>query len=65
LSLNVVAAKVQTAAGIDLAIETFAREPNAGLLAMPDNIATVNRQQILALAARYRLPALSSRPAKL
>ncbi len=58
LSLKTVAAEVQNAAEIDLAIETFSREPNGGLLVMPDNIATINRQQIFALATRHRLPAL-------
>src|SRR5262245_49425123 len=58
LSLKTIAAEVRNAGEIGLAIETFAREPNGGLLVMPDNFATLNRQQIFALAARYRLPAL-------
>jgi ABC-type uncharacterized transport system substrate-binding protein len=58
LSLKTVATEVQNAADIELAIETFASEPNGGLLVMPDNIATLNRQHIFALAAQYRLPAL-------
>jgi putative ABC transport system substrate-binding protein len=58
LSLKTVATEVQNAADIELAIETFAREPNGGLLVMPDNIATLNRHRIFALAAQHRLPAL-------
>jgi putative tryptophan/tyrosine transport system substrate-binding protein len=58
LSLKTIAAEVRNATEIELAIETFAREPKGGLLVMPDNFATLNRQQIFALAARYRLPAL-------
>jgi putative tryptophan/tyrosine transport system substrate-binding protein len=58
LSLKMVRVEVRTSADLNLAIETFAREPNGGLLVMPDVFNTVNRQQIFALAARYRLPAL-------
>jgi putative tryptophan/tyrosine transport system substrate-binding protein len=58
LSLKMVGAEVRNPADLDLAIEVFAREPNGGLLVMPDVFNTVHRQQIFALAARYRLPAL-------
>ena len=58
LSLKAIAAEVRSPSDIDLAIQTFAREPNGGLLVMPDVFATVNRQQIFALAAQYRLPTL-------
>jgi putative ABC transport system substrate-binding protein len=58
LSLKMVGAEVRNPADLDLAIEVFAREPNGGLLVMTDVFNTVHRQQIFALAARYRLPAL-------
>ena len=58
LSLKAVAAEVGSPSDIDLAIQTFALEPNGGLLVMPDVFATVNRQQIFGLAARYRIPTL-------
>jgi putative tryptophan/tyrosine transport system substrate-binding protein len=58
LSLKTVAAEVRSPAELTLAIETFAREPNGALLAMPDASIFANREQLLALAARYRLPAL-------
>jgi putative ABC transport system substrate-binding protein len=35
-----------------------AREPNGGLIAMPDGFNTANRVPITSLAARYRLPAI-------
>ena len=35
-----------------------AREPNSGLIAMPDGFNTANRVPITSLAARYRLPAI-------
>jgi putative ABC transport system substrate-binding protein len=58
LSLKAVATEVQTAAEIEEAIKTFAQEPNGGLLVMPDIFTSVNRQQIIAVAARYRQPAI-------
>ena len=39
-------------------IEHFAREPDGALLVLPDLFTTTNRQSIVALAARYRLPAI-------
>ena len=35
----------------------FAREPNAGLIAVPTAVAVVHRKLIIALAARHKLPA--------
>jgi putative ABC transport system substrate-binding protein len=34
----------------------FAREPNAGLITLPDAFVTVHRDLIISLAARHRLP---------
>jgi putative ABC transport system substrate-binding protein len=49
---------VRVAAELDQAVEAFAREPNGGLMVLPD-VSTVNRRaQIIALAARHRLPAV-------
>ena len=39
---------------------TQAREPNTGLIAMPDGFQSENYREIATLAARYRLPALYS-----
>jgi putative tryptophan/tyrosine transport system substrate-binding protein len=58
LSLKTVAAEVRSPAELNLAIETFAREPNGALLVMPDVFILAYRDQLVALAARYRLPAL-------
>jgi putative tryptophan/tyrosine transport system substrate-binding protein len=58
LSLKTIAAEVRSPLDIDLAIQTFAGEPNGGLLVMPDVFATGTRQQIFAWAAQYRLPTL-------
>jgi putative ABC transport system substrate-binding protein len=35
-----------------------AREPNGGLIVMPDSFTNVHRAEIISLAARYRLPAV-------
>jgi putative tryptophan/tyrosine transport system substrate-binding protein len=46
------------AADIERAIETFAREPNGGLVLPPDTTTVVHRDLIIALASRHRLPAV-------
>jgi ABC-type uncharacterized transport system substrate-binding protein len=43
---------------IESVIDTFAREPDGGLLLPPDAITLVQQQLILRLAARHRLPAV-------
>jgi ABC-type uncharacterized transport system substrate-binding protein len=46
------------AADIEQRIEAFARVPNGGLFVPPDNTTVQHRDLIIALAARYRLPAV-------
>lgn len=43
---------------IKLVIEKVARQPNVGLIVLPDAIVTVNRHLIISLAAQYQLPAI-------
>jgi putative ABC transport system substrate-binding protein len=43
---------------IERAISTLAREPNGGLIAMPDSFNMTHRRTIIALADQYRLPAM-------
>jgi putative ABC transport system substrate-binding protein len=43
---------------IESVIDTFAREPDGGLLLPPDAITLVHQQLILRLAAQHRLPAV-------
>ena len=40
------------------AIDTFAREPNGGLIVLPRPVSQVNRELITSLAIQHRLPAL-------
>jgi putative ABC transport system substrate-binding protein len=51
---------VRDIASILDAVDTFAREPNGGLVLPTDITTIVNRDLIVALAARHRLPALYS-----
>jgi putative ABC transport system substrate-binding protein len=43
---------------IERAITEFAREPNGGLITTPNGLAIINRDLILELAAKYKLPAV-------
>jgi putative tryptophan/tyrosine transport system substrate-binding protein len=49
-----------TAAEIEAVIESFSRVPNGGLVLIPDTNSNLHRDLIVALAARYRLPAVYS-----
>jgi putative ABC transport system substrate-binding protein len=48
---------VENAADIERVIESFAREPNSGLVVLP-GIPNEHRDLVIALAARHRLPAV-------
>jgi len=58
LGVRVRAADVQGPAEIERAIESFGREPNGGLIVLPAPVTIVNRDVIIASAARHRLPAI-------
>jgi putative ABC transport system substrate-binding protein len=49
---------VENAADIEKSIESFAHTPNGGLFFPPDNLIEENRELVIALAARNRLPAV-------
>jgi putative tryptophan/tyrosine transport system substrate-binding protein len=57
LGLQVVPARIYTPQDIDNLLDAFAREPNSGLVVLPDTFTTVHRQRIIDAAARNRLPA--------
>jgi putative ABC transport system substrate-binding protein len=50
--------EVHDDADIERAISTQSREPDSGLIAMPDSFNFVHRRTIIALVDRYRLPAM-------
>jgi putative tryptophan/tyrosine transport system substrate-binding protein len=56
--VQVIAAAAHDVAAVEQAIDGFAREPNGGLIVLPDTFNTVHRDLIVALAARHRLPAV-------
>src|SRR6266481_6112484 len=58
LSVKPLAAAVHNAAEMEHEIEQIARESDSGLLVLPDLFTATNRQSIIALAARHRLPAI-------
>lgn len=55
-ALEAIAAEVRTPAEIEHRMRELAREPNVGLIVMPDNFLTVHRHLIISLAARLRIP---------
>jgi putative ABC transport system substrate-binding protein len=59
-NLTIVPSPAENAADIKQVIETFAHEPNGGLLVPPDFSMLANRELIIALAATHRLPAVYS-----
>jgi putative ABC transport system substrate-binding protein len=58
LGVKLTTVSTRDAAEIDRAFDAFAGESIDGLIVMPDPITLVHREQIVALAARHRLPAV-------
>jgi putative tryptophan/tyrosine transport system substrate-binding protein len=62
LAVQVSNAPVHAKDEIDEVIAALARDPGGGLIAMPDPFTGTNLGRIVALAARYRIPAISYPP---
>ena len=60
LSINVISAPVKDTAAIDAAVTALAGQPGGGLVVIPDTFVLQYRDQVIALAAKYRLPAIYS-----
>jgi putative ABC transport system substrate-binding protein len=58
LGLRLTAIPVLEAGEIEPAIEAAAREPNGGVVVLPNPLILAHRDQVTALAARYRVPAV-------
>jgi putative ABC transport system substrate-binding protein len=58
LAMEIVPSRIETATDVEDAIKSFAAEPNGGLLIPPDATMFTHRDLIIALAARYHLPAV-------
>src|SRR5262249_28382671 len=56
--VKVIAIGVHSAAEIEGSVTEFAAEPDGGLIIAPHAVTVTNRELIVALAARYRLPAI-------
>src|SRR5256714_14119849 len=53
-----ITAEVRTPAEIESAIAKLSREPNSGLIVMPDTFTAVHRKLIISLAAQFRIPTI-------
>jgi ABC-type uncharacterized transport system substrate-binding protein len=58
LAVEAIAAPVHDTPELESVIAAHAREPNGGLIVMPDGFLNVHRSEIVLLAARYHLPAV-------
>jgi putative ABC transport system substrate-binding protein len=58
LRVSIEAAHVADIGEIERYIETFAREPGAGIIVLPSGLMNVNKDTIPRLAAQHRLPAM-------
>jgi putative ABC transport system substrate-binding protein len=57
-AVEAIAVSVHDPSELESVVTAHAREPNRGLIVMPDNFMTAHRAEIISLAARYRLPAV-------
>jgi putative tryptophan/tyrosine transport system substrate-binding protein len=57
-AVEAISASVRDGSELDSVIAAQAREPNSGLIAMPDSFTASYRREIISLADRYRLPAV-------
>jgi ABC-type uncharacterized transport system substrate-binding protein len=56
-----IAVEVHDDAEIERAVSSISREPDVGLIVMPDSFNMVHRRTTIALVDRYRLPAICDR----
>jgi putative ABC transport system substrate-binding protein len=57
--VEAIVAPVRDRAELEPVVAAQAREPNGGLMAMPDTFMFAHHAQIASLAAQYRLPAIT------
>jgi ABC-type uncharacterized transport system substrate-binding protein len=58
LAMEAIAAPVRDTSELETVTAAQAREPNGGLIVMPDSFMLAHRVEVISLAARYRLPAV-------
>ena len=59
LKVDVVPVNMREAADLERAVAAFARSPNGGLILTGSGLSILHRDQIITLAARHKLPAIS------
>jgi ABC-type uncharacterized transport system substrate-binding protein len=57
-AVEAIALRVRETSELESVVGSLARDPNGGLIAMPDPFLNVHRAEVTSLAARYRLPAV-------
>jgi putative ABC transport system substrate-binding protein len=57
LGIEVRTAPVHNTSEIEHALNGLSREPNSGLIVLPDNFTAINRERFISLCARYGIPA--------
>ena len=57
-AVEAIAAPARDTSELESVIAALVREPNGGLIVMPDSFTDANREEITSLAARYHLPAV-------
>ena len=57
-AVEAIAASVRDSSELESVVAAQAREPNGGLIVMPDSFTDTHRVEITSLAARYHLPAV-------
>jgi putative tryptophan/tyrosine transport system substrate-binding protein len=58
LGVEVIVTPVHDTSELKSIVAAQAREPNSGLIVLPDSFLIVHRAEVISLAARYRLPAV-------
>jgi putative ABC transport system substrate-binding protein len=58
LAVEAIAAPVRDPSELESVVAAQAREPNSGLIAMPDSFLGAHRAEVISLADRYRLPTI-------
>jgi putative tryptophan/tyrosine transport system substrate-binding protein len=56
--IEAIAAPVRAPADIERRMTDLGREPNAGLIVMPDNVTAIHRHLVISLAAQFRMPTI-------
>jgi putative tryptophan/tyrosine transport system substrate-binding protein len=56
--VEAITAPIHDTSELETVVAARAREPNSGLIAMPNSFLNVHRAEVTSLAARYRLPAV-------